>query len=221
MKELRLVWLPWHAGTPPFSEGARLQLACGIKALQRYHCWPLPRAQRRWDIGDNVFTSLVPDRPPESDREITYWLPGDAIIVLEVLPARPEFREHTFLILRRMRDHRARDGRLEGSEWVQGGIAEFLCLTFEQATMVDMRVALAERLVDLRAAHGWSQVDLAIRLGTSRSRVTRMELPDATLSLDLFVKSLLVLEVTRQEIGAVIAGPRRQGSANRAASGNP
>jgi hypothetical protein len=219
VRELRLIWLPWHAGAPPFSDAARIQLACAIRSLQRHHCWPLPRAERRWDIGDDVFTSCVRDRP--KDREITYWIPDDAIIVLEVLPAGPEYREHTFLILRRMLDYRARKGRLEGSDWLEGDVAEFLCLTAEEATMVDIRVALAGRLLDLRAAHGWTQVDVAIRLGTSRSRVTRMELPDSTLSVDLFISSLLALEVTREEIGAVVAGPRRQEARSRSLHEKP
>jgi hypothetical protein len=206
--ELRLIWLPWHGDTPPFSTAARLQLACLLRRMQRHGCVTLPCSRPRYDLGrgETVYISRVHD--PPMDREITYWLRDRAIIILEVLPARPELREPTFLILRRMLDYLARvsDGLLDGGEWVEGDVAGFLHVAPEQAMMLEIRVVLAERFQRLRWDQGWSQVDAAVKLGTSRSRVTRMELPDTGLSIDLFLESLLRLGIPRQELGLLISG---------------
>ncbi len=46
---------------------------------------------------------------------------------------------------------------------------------------------------------------MARRLGSSQSRVAKMEASDASVSLDLLVKSLLTLGVSRDKVARVIA----------------
>ncbi|MCJ7796173.1 MAG: helix-turn-helix domain-containing protein [Thermoleophilia bacterium] len=57
----------------------------------------------------------------------------------------------------------------------------------------------------LRIQHGWTQTDVARRLRSSQSRVAKMEAADASISVDLLVRSLLTLGASRTEVGRVIA----------------
>jgi hypothetical protein len=157
-------------------------------------------------------------RDPPVDRKIAYRIYPDAIVIVEFLPDRPEYWEHTFSILRRLRDYTRREGDLAGSEWVAGRIGDFLQLTPEQSALVNIRVALAGRLRRLRGVRGWTQTDLALKLGSSTSRVAKMEVADASVSIDLLVRSLLALGVSPAHLGWVIAGGadcRATGHVNR------
>jgi len=201
--EKMLIWLPWHTGSPPFSIEARIQLGCLLRQVLRGRLAALPSSRPRPDLGTGVFESRLRDRP--TDRTITYRMYRDAIVIVEVLPDAPEYRLHTWAILTRLRDYEEHRTRLEGGWWQVGGSAEFLQLTPEQATLVDIRVALADRLAGLRRDRGWGHIDLARELGSSRSRVAKMELPDSSVSIDLFVKSLLALGLSRVQLGSLIA----------------
>jgi transcriptional regulator with XRE-family HTH domain len=68
-----------------------------------------------------------------------------------------------------------------------------------------VKLALARCLRDMRAAHGWTQAQTAKRLGSSQSRVAKMEAADESVSVDLLVRSLLGLGASREQVGAVIA----------------
>jgi len=46
---------------------------------------------------------------------------------------------------------------------------------------------------------------LASRLGSSQSRVAKLEGADATVSLDLLIRGLLALGASRREIGRALA----------------
>ena len=99
----------------------------------------------------------------------------------------------------------AKRRRLESAGWRVGDAAQFLELTPEEATFVDLKLALADRLRELRKQQGLTQAQVAERLGSSQSRVAKMEATDATVSLDLLVRSLLALGASRAEVGRVIA----------------
>ena len=89
--------------------------------------------------------------------------------------------------------------------WRTGDAADFLELTAEEAAFVELKLALAVYLREVRAQHGWTQAQVARRLGSSQSRVAKMEAADASVSLDLLVKSLLALGASSTEVGRVIA----------------
>lgn len=95
--------------------------------------------------------------------------------------------------------------RLEAAGWHVGDAADLLELTAEEAAFVELKLALADYLRDIRASHGWAQTHVARVLGSSQSRVAKMEAADAAASVDLLVKSLLTLGVSRKEAGQVIA----------------
>lgn len=95
--------------------------------------------------------------------------------------------------------------RLGSAGWRVGSAADFLELTPEEAAFVELKLALAHYLHDVRVEHGWTQAQVAKRLGSSQSRVAKMEAADASVSVDLLVKSLLVLGASRKQVGQVIA----------------
>ncbi|MCL5734449.1 MAG: helix-turn-helix domain-containing protein [Actinobacteria bacterium] len=94
---------------------------------------------------------------------------------------------------------------LEAAGWRAGDAADFLGLTPEEAAFVEVRLALARHLRELRQKNGWTQTAVAERLGSSQSRVAKMEASDASVSLDLMVRSLLTLGATCAEVGQTIA----------------
>jgi len=95
--------------------------------------------------------------------------------------------------------------RLEDAGWRSGDAADLLGLTAIEAAFIELKLALADYLHDIRVAHGWTQAHVAHILGSSQSRVAKMEAADSTVSLDLLVKALLTLGASRQEVGRVIA----------------
>ncbi|MDH3641991.1 MAG: helix-turn-helix domain-containing protein [Gammaproteobacteria bacterium] len=98
--------------------------------------------------------------------------------------------------------------RLEGSGWKAGDAGEFLGLTEEEIAYIEMKLALAESLRELRRARKISQTQLARLLGSSQSRIAKMESCDPSVSVDLLVKGMLALGATRQEIGKTLGRPR-------------
>ncbi len=99
---------------------------------------------------------------------------------------------------------KSRRGRLEKSGWKIGTAQELVGLTDEQAALIEMKLALARSLKERRLAHDLTQDDLAKQLGSSQSRIAKMEAADGTVSLELLVRSLLVLGATRQQVGRII-----------------
>ena len=100
---------------------------------------------------------------------------------------------------------RNKKDRLEAAGWRVGTAQEFLELTPEEASFVELKLALAHFLRDVRVREGWTQAQTAKRLGSSQSRLAKMEAADPSVSVDLLVKSLLGLGATREQVGQVIA----------------
>jgi DNA-binding XRE family transcriptional regulator len=103
--------------------------------------------------------------------------------------------------------------RLEGAGWKVGSTSEFLGLSEEEAAFVEMKLALSETLRERRTALGLSQTDLAKRLGSSQSRVAKMEASDRSVSVDLLLRGLLAIGATRKEIAGAIAPNRKRSAA--------
>ena len=68
--------------------------------------------------------------------------------------------------------------RLEDAGWRVGSTAEFLELSPEEAAFVELKLTLSTELRARRNEAGLSQVELARRLGSSQSRVAKMEASD-------------------------------------------
>lgn len=94
--------------------------------------------------------------------------------------------------------------RLEAAGWKVGSVSEFLGLTPEEAEYVELKLALGSYLRDVRLNRRWTQAQLAERLGSSQSRVAKMESADSSVSLDLLVKALLSAGASTKDVGRVI-----------------
>jgi DNA-binding XRE family transcriptional regulator len=99
--------------------------------------------------------------------------------------------------------------KLDEAGWRVGDAQDFLELTPDETAFVEIKLALARRLRELREEHDWTQAELARRVGSSQSRVAKMEAADATVSVDLLVRSLLAAGADRGELGRVVAAQRR------------
>jgi len=95
--------------------------------------------------------------------------------------------------------------RLRRAGWTVGSVTEFLGLTEAEAALVELKLTLSRRLKERRARSRLSQGQLAKLLGSSQSRVAKMEAGDPSVSIDLLIRSLLAIGTTRKELAAVIA----------------
>ncbi len=96
--------------------------------------------------------------------------------------------------------NRAKGDRLRKAGWLVGDAKQFLGLSSAEAAIIEMKIALATGLRRRRIALGLSQSILAERIGSSQSRVAKMEAGDPSVSLELLVRSLLATGTKRREI---------------------
>ena len=106
----------------------------------------------------------------------------------------------------------AKKRKLESAGWRVGSTEEFLGLTPDEAAFVEVKLALSERLRARRTELGMSQTDLARRLGSSQSRIAKMEAADPSVSVDLLIRGLIASGASKRDIGKAIgaAPPRRR-----------
>lgn len=102
---------------------------------------------------------------------------------------------------------KAKRERLEGAGWRVGSASEFLGLTEPEKAFVEMKLALSEALRQRRTTLGLSQTALAKRMGSSQSRVAKMEASDPSVSMDLLLRGLLAAGATPEEIAKAIETP--------------
>src|SRR5713226_7622724 len=95
--------------------------------------------------------------------------------------------------------------RLEAKGWEVGTVDEFLGLTPDESTYVELKLAISQRVREYRQAKRLTQVEMAKLLKSSQSRVAKIETGDASVSLDLLIRSLIALGATRRELGRIIA----------------
>lgn len=95
--------------------------------------------------------------------------------------------------------------KLEDAGWRVSTTEEFLGLTAEESAYIEMKLALSEALKEARAKKKLSQAQLATLIESSQSRVAKMEAADASVSIDLLVKSLLALGVPRKQVARTLA----------------
>jgi DNA-binding XRE family transcriptional regulator len=100
----------------------------------------------------------------------------------------------------------AKRKKLEAAGWKVGTAEQFLKLSSQETELVEIKLALSARLKQFRTKHHLSQVALAKRLGSSQSRVAKMEAGDPSVSLDLLVRALLVAGAQKKEVAKAMAG---------------
>ncbi|MEO8620630.1 MAG: helix-turn-helix transcriptional regulator [bacterium] len=95
--------------------------------------------------------------------------------------------------------------RVEAAGWAVGDTAAFLKLAPEEAALVEMRVALSRTLRERRQAAGLTQTALAKQLGSSQSRVAKLEGGDASVSLELLIRALLSIGASRKDVAHALS----------------
>ncbi len=88
--------------------------------------------------------------------------------------------------------------RLEATGWRVGTVGEFLGLTSGEAALIELKLDLARAVKSERVRRHMTQEELGRALGSSQSRVAKMEAGDPRVSIDLLVRSLLRLGVNRR-----------------------
>lgn len=90
--------------------------------------------------------------------------------------------------------------RLQAAGWKVGTAKDFLKLSREEAVLVELRLSLISAVKKSRLKHGISQIALAQRMGSSQSRVAKIEAGDPSISLDLIVRALIAAGATRRDL---------------------
>jgi DNA-binding XRE family transcriptional regulator len=94
--------------------------------------------------------------------------------------------------------------KLEKAGWTVGSASDFLELNEAEETIVAIKLTLAEKLRAMRRQRKVTQQELAQKIGSSQSRVAKMEIADKSVSMELIVRSLVSLGATRTQIGKMI-----------------
>ncbi len=94
--------------------------------------------------------------------------------------------------------------KLEANGWRVGRASEFLGLSADEEVLVAMKLALAANLKARRHSLNMTQQELAKVIGSSQSRVAKIEVADKSVSMELLIRSLASLGASPQEIGGVI-----------------
>jgi hypothetical protein len=95
---------------------------------------------------------------------------------------------------------RIKKQRLERAGWMVGDRAQFLQLSVEENRFIELKLVLASGVRELRERKGLTQAAVAQRLGSSQSRVAKMEAADRSVSVDLIMRSLLTIGATATDI---------------------
>jgi DNA-binding XRE family transcriptional regulator len=94
--------------------------------------------------------------------------------------------------------------RLEAAGARVTTVKEFLDLSDADMAFIEMKIALAKTLREYRQAAELTQEQVAKRVGSSQSRVAKMEAGDPAVTMDLLVGSLLRLGARPQVVAETI-----------------
>jgi DNA-binding XRE family transcriptional regulator len=104
--------------------------------------------------------------------------------------------------------NRSRRKKLEKAGFKVGTVQEFLNLSDEEMALIDLKIDLVDLLRTARKNASVTQHALAKLIGSSQSRVAKMEAGDFNVSLDLICKALFALKISRREIGKVFGSKK-------------
>lgn len=98
----------------------------------------------------------------------------------------------------------AKKARLKAAGWKVGAADQLLGLSKQESEYVELKLALAEGIRTRRRRQHLTQNQLAKLVGSSQSRIAKMEAADHTVALDLMVRSLFATGVGRRELAGII-----------------
>jgi predicted XRE-type DNA-binding protein len=93
---------------------------------------------------------------------------------------------------------------LEKKGWKVGTVSDFLNLSREEEEYIELKLALSIYFQELRKKKHLTQLQVAEKIKSSQSRVAKIEHAEASVSLDLIVRSLIALGSSKKEIGKVM-----------------
>ena len=100
--------------------------------------------------------------------------------------------------------------KLEQAGWQSGSAEDFLGLSPEEASYVEMKLALSKGLKRRRSRKGMTQASLAKRIGSSQSRIAKAEASDPSVSVDLLVRALFATGASVSDLSRLIAKRERE-----------
>ncbi len=93
---------------------------------------------------------------------------------------------------------------LEAAGWRVGSTDDFLNLTDAEAAYIDLKITLSKKVGQYRKRENLTQTQLAECLKSSQSRVAKIEAGDPSVSVDLMIRSLFALGVTKSDLAKVL-----------------
>lgn len=100
--------------------------------------------------------------------------------------------------------------RLEEAGWKVGDASDFLELSPEERELIEFKLALASRVKELRLGQGLTQVQFAKAIGSSQSRIAKLEAADASVSTDFMLRSFYKLGAKNRDIRKVFSRRKRR-----------
>jgi transcriptional regulator with XRE-family HTH domain len=98
-----------------------------------------------------------------------------------------------------------------------GTTQEFLGLSAEEASFIEMKLQLAQALRERRLRRRLTQAQLATIVRSSQSRVAKMEAAEPSVSADLLLRSLLAIGVSSEDVAKIISGANARRPSRRRA----
>jgi DNA-binding XRE family transcriptional regulator len=95
--------------------------------------------------------------------------------------------------------------RLEADGWIISDVPTFLGLTEADMAYADLCIILSDAIKERRIAAGLTQQQLAERMGSSQSRVAKMESRHPGPSAGLLIRALFAIGVTLEELAEIIS----------------
>ena len=94
--------------------------------------------------------------------------------------------------------------KLEEKGWKFGTVQEFLNLSPEENNYIEVKLALSKGLQKFRKDKKATQAQLAKMLASSQSRVAKMEKGDPSVSIDLLIRSLFNLGMSKKYLAQIL-----------------
>ena len=99
---------------------------------------------------------------------------------------------------------RSKKEKLERAGWRIGSAQEFLGMADEEAAIAKLKITLARGVRERRVREGITQEELAHRIGSSQSRIVKIEAADSAVSVELAIRALFAMGTTTKALAKII-----------------
>jgi phage-related protein/predicted XRE-type DNA-binding protein len=194
-----LVILSGEIKTPPLSKQARIDAGVLLRRLQRGEVLSMPQSRPMPVVGPRCHELRIPDPATSQTWRILYRTDPWEILVVDVFSKKTQQtpRQVIDTYANGMRNRsQAMDARKRAKLKKLGGrvttVRKFLGLDDAETAVVELRIELAAAVRERRMAAGLTQAQLAKALGSSQSRVAKLEGADSQASIESMVRALAV-----------------------------